>query len=212
MTSLRPSTARLRFSIHHSRFGIHDYHDRVTPYEERIAQHLRELGISPSYGADRGLPLCVEPPEVVLIGLDIFGRARQLEPHAAQQWSAMREAAGAAGIELLLVSAFRDVEYQRSIFDRKLGQGVPLDDILRVNAAPGYSEHHTGRAVDIASRGCPPLTEGFETTTVFEWLTRNASRFGFEMSYPRGNRYGMAYEPWHWAIHESSNFAPSRIA
>jgi len=172
----------------------------MLPYDERISQHLRELGISPSYALDRGLPLCVEPAEVVLIGLDIFGRARHLEPEAAQHWSAMREAATAHDIELLLVSAFRDVDYQRSIFDRKLAQGIALDDILRVNAAPGYSEHHTGRAVDIASRGCPPLTEAFETTAVFEWLTRNAGRFGFEMSYPRGNRYGMAYEPWHWGM------------
>ena len=169
-------------------------------YEERIAEHLRELGISPSYAADRELPLCVEPSEVMLVGLDIFGRPRHLEPEAARQWSAMRDTAKADGIELLLVSAFRGVDYQRSIFDRKLAQGVPLDDILRVNAAPGYSEHHTGRAVDIASRGCPPLTEAFEATSAFEWLTRNARRFGFEMSYPRGNPYGMAYEPWHWAF------------
>jgi zinc D-Ala-D-Ala carboxypeptidase len=176
----------------------------VTSYQERIDQHLRELGISPSYGVDRGLPLCVEPPEVVLIGLDIFGRARHLEPEAAQQWSAMREAANADGIELLLVSAFRGVDYQRDIFNRKLAQGIPLDDILRVNAAPGYSEHHTGRAVDLATRGCPPLTEAFETTAAFEWLARNAARFRFEMTFPRGNPHGIAYEPWHWAIPESS--------
>lgn len=183
----------------------------MTPYE-RIAQHLRELGIHPSYATDRGLPLCVEPPEVVLIGLDIFGRPRHLEPAAAKQWSAMREAAKAEDIELLLVSAFRTVDYQRSILDRKLAQGVSLDDILRLNAAPGYSEHHTGRAVDIASRGCPPLTEAFETTAVFEWLTRHASRFGFEMSYPRGNPYGMAYEPWHWAMRAGSSKCEFRSA
>ena len=77
-------------------------------YEERIAQHLRELGIGPSYATDRGLALCVEPPEVVLIGLDIFGRPRHLEPAAARQWSAMCEAAKADDIELLLVSAKRE--------------------------------------------------------------------------------------------------------
>jgi zinc D-Ala-D-Ala carboxypeptidase len=172
----------------------------IPPYKERIDQHLRELGISPSYAAERGLPLCVEPPEVMLVGLDILGRARHLEPRAAQQWAAMRAAATGDGIELLLVSAFRGVDYQRAIFDQKLAQGIALDDILRVNAAPGYSEHHTGRAVDIATRGCPPLTEAFETTDAFTWLTANAGRFGFEMSYPRGNPYGIAYEPWHWAI------------
>ena len=47
----------------------------MTAYEERIEQHLREIGISASYAADRDLPLCTEPPDVVLVGLDIFGRA-----------------------------------------------------------------------------------------------------------------------------------------
>ena len=177
-----------------------DYDCLVTDYEQRIDQHLRELGIRPSYGMDRGLPLCVEPPEVVLIGLDIFGRARHLEPQAARRWAAMLEAAKLDGVELLLVSAFRSVDYQRAIFDRKLAQGATLDEILHVNAAPGYSEHHAGRAVDIATRGCPPLTEAFDTTEAFAWLRENAVRFDFEMSYPRDNPYGMVYEPWHWAM------------
>jgi zinc D-Ala-D-Ala carboxypeptidase len=172
----------------------------VIAYEERVAQHLRELGISPTYGIDRGLPLCREPEDVMLVGLDIVGRARHLVPAAAERWAAMRAAARADGLELLLVSAFRDVDYQRAIFDRKLAQGTPIEDILRVNAAPGYSEHHTGRAVDIATRGCPPLTEAFETTDAFAWLTANAMRFGFSMSYPRDNRHGLVYEPWHWCV------------
>src|SRR3954468_9140952 len=98
----------------------------MTAYADRIARHLAELGIDPSYGDIRGLPLCDEPPEVVLVGLDIFGRARPLEPAAAKQWSAMREAATAEGVELLLVSAFRSVDYQRAIFDRKRSQGVSV--------------------------------------------------------------------------------------
>jgi len=175
----------------------------MSAYAERIAQHLQELGIDPSYSVLRGLPLCEEPAEVVLVGLDIFGRARHLEAAAARQWGAMRETAAADGIELLLVSAFRSVDYQRAIFDRKLSQGVAIDEILRVNAAPGFSEHHTGRAVDIATRGCPPLTEAFETTEAFRWLTQHADRFGFAMTYVKDNSHGMAYEPWHWAIRQS---------
>jgi len=172
----------------------------MSAYAERIAQHLQELGITPSYAADRGLPLCEEPAEVVLVGLDIFGRARHLEPATARKWSEMRDAARADGLDLLLISAFRSVDYQRAIFDRKLSQGVPIEEILRVNAAPGFSEHHTGRAVDIATRGCPPLTEAFETTEAFGWLTVNAGRFNFALSYPRDNPFGIVYEPWHWAM------------
>lgn len=176
----------------------------MSAYAERIAQHLQELGIDPSYGVLRGLPLCEEPAEVVLVGLDIFGRARHLEAAAARQWGAMREAAAVDGLDLLLVSAFRSVDYQRAIFDRKLSQGAAIDEILRVNAAPGYSEHHSGRAVDIATRGCPPLTEAFDTTEAFQWLTENAGRFGFEMTYPRHNPHGIVYEPWHWARRSQS--------
>ena len=176
----------------------------MSAYADRIAQHLQELGISLSYASERGLPLCEEPAEVVLVGLDIFGRARHLEPTAARQWSAMRESATADGLDLLLVSAFRSVDYQRSIFDRKLSQGLAIEDILRVNAAPGFSEHHTGRAVDIATRGCPPLTEAFESTDAFRWLMENADRFDFVMTYPRDNSYGIVYEPWHWAMQSRS--------
>jgi D-alanyl-D-alanine carboxypeptidase len=174
----------------------------VTEYEARVAQHLRELGISPTYGVDRRLPLCEEPEEVVLVGLDIFGRARHLVAPAAAAWGAMRDAATADAVELLLVSAFRTLDYQRSIIDRKLQQGASIEEILRANAAPGFSEHHTGRAVDIATRGCPPLTEAFETTAAFAWLTAHASRFGFVMSFPRDNPHGLVYEPWHWMYRE----------
>ena len=74
-----------------------------------------------------------------------------------------------------------------------------IEDILRVNTAPGYSEHHTGRAVDIATPGSRPLTEEFEDTDAFRWLTARAVEFGFSMTYPRDNPWGIAYEPWHWA-------------
>ena len=68
-----------------------------------------------------------------------------------------------------------------------------------MNAAPGYSEHHTGCAVDIATPGSRPLTEEFEDSQAFRWLTDNAGKFGFSMSYPRNNPAGFIYEPWHWA-------------
>ncbi len=73
-----------------------------------------------------------------------------------------------------------------------------MREILSVSAAPGYSEHHTGRAVDLTTPGTRPLEEDFEATPAFEWLTGTAEDFGFRMSYPRNNRHGIAYEPWHW--------------
>jgi zinc D-Ala-D-Ala carboxypeptidase len=171
-------------------------------YEERIARILAGLGIPASFGVDRNLPFYVEAGELVSVGADIYGRDRQLTPHAALQWSELRAAAHQDGIGLLLVSAFRSVDYQRQIFERKLAAGESVEQILRVNAPPGYSEHHTGRAVDVTTPGCPPLEEEFETSPAFDWLVRHAHRFGFVMTYPRDNRYGIAYEPWHWAVQE----------
>jgi D-alanyl-D-alanine carboxypeptidase len=81
----------------------------------------------------------------------------------------------------------------------KLVAGHDITDILRTNAAPGFSQHHTGRAIDIATPGARPLTEDFATTSAFEWLIVQAGRFGFGMPYTRSNRFGIAYEPWHWS-------------
>ena len=77
-----------------------------------------------------------------------------------------------------------------------------ITDILEVNTAPGYSEHHTGRAVDIATPGSRPLTEDFESTDAFRWLQAEATGFGFAMTYPRDNPWGIIYEPWHWSTKE----------
>lgn len=69
-----------------------------------------------------------------------------------------------------------------------------------LSAPPGYSEHHTGYAIDIGDAQFPQwdTQEAFETTPAFRWLERNAARFGFELSFPRNNPQGVNYEPWHW--------------
>jgi D-alanyl-D-alanine carboxypeptidase len=113
-------------------------------------------------------------------------------------------AAEGDGATLLFVSAFRSVAYQRRIIERKLAAGKAMEEILRVSAAPGYSEHHTGRAIDIASSSCRPLSEEFEQTPEFAWLIRRAKDFGFSMTYPRDNKLGVIYEPWHWTFQEAT--------
>ena len=110
----------------------------------------------------------------------------------------MREAARADGVHLEAISGYRGHDYQLGIFERKRARGQSVEDILRVNAAPGYSEHHSGRALDISSPGEPAAEESFEKTPAFNWLTEHAANFGFRMSYPRDNPHGIVYEPWHW--------------
>lgn len=166
---------------------------------------LAELGIPPSYGVERDLPIHAEATELVSVGLDIYDRERHLTPGAAALWTELQSAARQDGITLLLVSAFRSFEHQRQIFVRKLQAGDSLEQILRVNLPPGFSEHHTGRAVDLTTPGCAPLVESFEETAAFSWLMQNARRFDFSLTYPRENRFGIAYEPWHWAARETGS-------
>ena len=167
-------------------------------YASRIADELVALGIEPAYGSQRGLSLQPEAMGLVVARVLSDGRELRLTPETAAAWIALRDTAAAAGITLLLISGFRSVSHQRDILRRKLDAGTSIQEILSVNAAPGYSEHHTGRAIDVGTPGCPPLSEAFENTAAFAWLREHAPGFGFRLSYPRGNPHGVIYEPWHW--------------
>jgi len=103
---------------------------------------------------------------------------------------------------LKVVSAFREVDKQKEIIKNKIMSGQSISEILKACAAPGYSEHHTGRALDLTSTECMPLTEDFENTEAFSWLMENAGFYPFSLSYPRGNKAGIFYEPWHWAYNQ----------
>jgi D-alanyl-D-alanine carboxypeptidase len=170
----------------------------VDEYHERIAKIAQELGATPRPGAK----MFAEARELVSVGMDIHRREQRLTAEAAEAWSKMKAAAEREGVLLQLVSAFRSVDYQKQIIERKLAAGQSWEQILRVSALPGYSEHHTGRTVDVTVAGCEALTEGFEKTSAFRWLTEHAGEFGFAMTYPRGNEFGIAYEPWHWTFGE----------
>jgi D-alanyl-D-alanine carboxypeptidase len=171
---------------------------RQTRYGAQVARLLNELGIPAEYGRRHRLPLQVESHELASIGADVYDRERHLRPGAARAWLAMQRSAAADGVELLVASAFRSVDYQAGIVRRKLESGQAIAEILAVSAAPGFSEHHTGRAVDVATRDCEPLEECFEDTEAYAWLDTNAARHAFRLSYPRGNRHGIIFEPWHW--------------
>lgn len=162
----------------------------------------KELGIPATYGQESGLPTYAEPAGLVEVGPNLVGRMQRLTAAAAQKWLAMTDAAAQDGIELLIVSGFRSIEYQAGLIRNKIEAGQAIDEILKVNTAPGYSEHHTGQAVDIATPGSRPLTEEFEASAAFRWLQHRAQQFGFSMSYPRDNPWGISYEPWHWSLKE----------
>lgn len=167
-------------------------------YQQRLRHLHQTLGIPSDYARTTRLRLYEEAVTLVDTEPDVHGRVLRLTPEALDAWQAMKQTAAADDVVLHLVSAFRSVDYQAQLIRRKLESGRSLEQILLVNAAPGYSEHHTGRAIDIGTPGCPDLEEAFEDTPAFAWLMSRGAAFGFTLSYPRGNHTGICYEPWHW--------------
>ena len=178
-----------------------DLLEQAKPELKKLIELLDGLGIPADYGVKHRMPLVPEAKTLIPVGRDIFDRDQKLNPAAATAWKRLQAAAASRGIELQLVSAFRGIAYQANLFRRKLGEGQSLARILAVSAAPGYSEHHSGRAIDITAPGSKPLDESFAETKAYDWLRNNAGVYGFKESFPRNNRHHIAWEPWHWCYH-----------
>ncbi|KAB7764608.1 M15 family metallopeptidase [Xanthomonas maliensis] len=167
-----------------------------------LQQQLAELGLeAAAYARATGLALQAEPSLLHAAGRDRYARPLWLSAGAARAWRALRHAAAGNGVVLEAISGYRSHDYQLGIFQRKFARGLALAQILAVNAAPGFSEHHSGDALDIGTPGEPPAETSFEATPAFVWLSAHAARFGFRLSYPRDNPHGIVYEPWHWRWH-----------
>ena len=125
----------------------------------------------------------------------------QMRTAAADKFQQMRAAAQADGIALTPISAFRTTEAQEKLFFGVKEQKVQnAAKRAEVSAPPGYSEHHTGYAVDIGDANAPAthVETSFADTPAFAWLKQNAPKYSFELSFPPNNEQGVSYEPWHW--------------
>ena len=153
---------------------------------------------------------------------------------------ALKAAAAEAGIDLQVVSAFRDLEAQLRIWNMKYRGERPLYDgtgnvrqhgllqpheliegILCWSALPGASRHHWGSDLDVIDRAALPpeyryrlLPEEFAAGGVFhrlnEWLDKNAARFGFFRPYAT-YAGGVYPEPWHLSYAEISKPALQQL-
>lgn len=174
---------------------------QAEPWRKKVFSLHDELGIAADYGPRHRLEMIRDQDQLVSIGFDIYEREQWMAPAAAQAFEQMHDAANRSGISLQVVSAFRGLTYQAGIIRAKLDSGQNLDRILSVSAAPGFSEHHSGCALDLKTPGEPPLEESFAETAAYRWLCTNARFFGFRESFGRRNRHGLAWEPWHWCFH-----------
>lgn len=143
----------------------------------------------------------------------------KLRQPAAQAFQEMATAARQQGILLEPISGFRSLTDQNYLFfGKKAERGQDTSERAKVSAPPGYSEHHTGYAIDIGDGNVPAthLSEAFEDTAAYRWLKANAGFYSFELSFPKGNKQGVTYEPWHWRYvgdrHSLETFYKARTA
>src|SRR6266496_6442517 len=129
---------------------------------EQIRSVLTSLEISADLIAARSLVLHPEAQELVVAATGDDGREHLLAPEAAAKWREMSAAALTDGVVIEIGSAFRSVDRQAEIIRAKLAEGLSLDAVLCVSAPPGYSEHHSGRAIDVTTDEGAPLEPEFE--------------------------------------------------
>lgn len=109
--------------------------------------------------------------------------------------SAMISEAKSRNVDLKIVSAYRSFDDQISVkegYKTLYGYGAN-----QFSADQGYSEHQLGTTVDFTNSTLKKLVTDFEKKPEYKWLIENAYRYGFILSYPKGNSF-YQYEPWHW--------------
>ena len=108
----------------------------------------------------------------------------------------MLVAAKADGVDLQVISAYRSFGTQstlKSTYKMTYGAGTAN----KFSADQGYSEHQLGTTVDFTTKKLGTNFTSFEKEQAYEWLTENAYKYGFALSYPKNNTYYI-FEPWHW--------------
>ncbi len=138
------------------------------------------------------------PEELATIASQyVYPEDKELLLHAKvlPSLEAMLTEANDDDVDLRVTSAFRSFAAQgalKSGYKVTYGKGANA-----FSADQGYSEHQLGTTVDFTTEATHGALVGFEKTPAYVWLTRNAHKYGFVLSYPKGNAY-YQYEPWHW--------------
>lgn len=119
----------------------------------------------------------------------------QILDEVATHLEDMLRSASRDEVQVRIVSAYRSFAEQK---DLKSGYRVQYGTGANTfSAEQGYSEHQMGTTVDLTTPVLKGAYPSFDTTTAYAWLTGNAYKYGFVLSYPKGNSY-YVYEPWHW--------------
>ena len=134
--------------------------------------------------------------------VDIDGKDEKIEKETLEKFYELKEASKGFGFDIEINSAYRSVKEQEELtkeYEEEYGPEFVKNSV----AVPGYSEHHTGLAVDIALRQNGEIIQENEEGTVklemYEQLHTIIADYGFILRFPKGKEEitGYRYEPWH---------------
>lgn len=146
------------------------------------------------------LPANYAPSDLIsLVGSVTALPGSSLRREAALALIDLVNAARTDGKNLTIVSDYRSYSQQVSVFNG-WAASVGLKSAESFSARPGHSQHQLGTAIDFGVEGKSYFNEAFGKTAEGVWLSDNASKFGFVISYPKGKEAitGYSYEPWHY--------------
>jgi len=112
-------------------------------------------------------------------------------------------------IDLTILSAGRNFDYQKGIWERKWNRNIAkgitgidnVKKILEYSSMPGTSRHHWGTEVDLNNLNNSYFAKG-KGLREYNWLVANAISFGFCQTYsPKDTHrpHGYNEEKWHWS-------------
>jgi zinc D-Ala-D-Ala carboxypeptidase len=128
-----------------------------------------------------------------------------LRKETYEAFKKMHFAAQKAGITLTILSATRNFNYQKGIWEKKWSDwSKTVSDpekiarnILQFSAMPGSSRHHWGTDIDFDNLSNAYFEKG-KGKLIYDWMKKNAAKFGFCQPYTAGRPTGYSEEKWHW--------------
>lgn len=132
-----------------------------------------------------------------------YGETYKVEKKALEAFNKLQAALLEEGVIIELDSTYRSVAYQQGLWDDwtvEFGE----EYVKKYVAVPGYSEHHTGLAIDICiekdGKRINDNDEMIAEREIFAKIHARLAEFGFILRYPEGAESitGYGYEPWHF--------------
>lgn len=154
----------------------------------------------PWFGRRLGNKTSSKPKNLVMLPLKYgFDSSRiYVTSETKKAFLKMATAAEKDNITIYARSGYRSFWYQKQIFEKRMLEGKSFKKIASMVAPPGYSDHMTGKAMDLATTTSP-----FAKSEAYQWLKKNAGHFGFIESYPKDSSSFFHWEPWHWKYDDS---------